>query len=379
MTAPPLRILHLEDDDGDAELVRRKLKAEGLDCELRRARSEAEFSAALAEGGYDLVISDFAIPGYGGMEALRLSKETQPGVPFIFVSGTIGEDAAVETLLNGATDYILKTSSMKRLVPALRRALTEASERSERRSLEERYRQAQRMESIGRLAGGVAHDFNNLLTAILGFSGFVSESLEPADPRREDLAEVRKAAERAMSLTRQLLAFSRRQVLEPRVLDLNEVVADIERLLRRVIGADVALETRLAPGLWNVVADRGQMEQVLMNLAVNARDAMPGGGRIVIGTENVELDAAFAAGHPSVTPGPHARVWLSDDGTGMDAATRARIFEPFFTTKGPEKGTGLGLATVYGIVKQSGGSIWVESEPGSGTRFDVYLPRAEGA
>jgi PAS domain S-box-containing protein len=243
----------------------------------------------------------------------------------------------------------------------------------ERRSLEEQVRLAQRMESIGRLAGGVAHDFNNLLTVILSQVEFLTGSSRDQDA--DELGQIRAAAERAAELTRQLLAFARKQMVEPKVFDLNDLVARVDKLLRRVIGEDVLLSVIQSPDRGLVRADPGQIEQVLVNLVVNARDAMENGGRLTIETANAELGVEYAAAHPGVLPGPYVMVSVSDTGIGMNATILERIFEPFFTTKGPGKGTGLGLATCYGIVKQSGGSIFVYSEPGKGTTFKVYLPR----
>ena len=245
------------------------------------------------------------------------------------------------------------------------------------KSLEEQVRQAQRLEAVGRLAGGVAHDFNNILTAITGYTELLLEDFRGQDPRRADLEEIRAAAQRAAALTGQLLAFSRKQVLQPRILDLNEVVRGLEKMLRRLIGEDVVLEFAPGADLWAVRADPGQIEQVILNLAVNARDAMPHGGRLTVETANVELDGEDARRHADLVPGAYVRVTVSDTGTGMDADTAAHIFEPFFTTKEVGKGTGLGLATVHGIVSQSGGHITVESESGRGATFQVYLPRVE--
>ena len=246
---------------------------------------------------------------------------------------------------------------------------------TEQRHLEEQFRQSQKMEAVGQLAGGIAHDFNNLLTAILGNTQLLLRDLPAGDTKRGDVEEIRKASERAASLTRQLLAYSRRQMLQPVVLDLNVVVAEMDKLLRRLIGEHIALATVLAPDLGRVRADPNQIEQVIVNLAINARDAMPSGGKLTIETANIDLDDAFTQSHLGSIPGPYTMVAVTDTGTGMDATVRAHLFEPFFTTKEVGKGTGLGLATAYGIVKQSGGYISVYSEPGHGSSFKIYLPR----
>jgi len=255
-----------------------------------------------------------------------------------------------------------------------------ATEITERKRLEEQLLQSQKMEAVGQLAGGVAHDFNNILTAIVGYADLLAAEFTGTNSRHlEDLEEIRKAARRAAALTRQLLAFSRKQVLEPRIIDMNGVVMNLEKMLRSLISENISLQTHLATDLAAARADPNQLEQVIMNLAINARDAMPEGGSLTIETGNATLDEDYAAQHVSVLPGEYVMLAVTDTGCGMDEHTKARIFEPFFTTKAPGRGTGLGLSTVYGIVKQSGGNIWLYSEPNKGTTFKVYLPAVHAA
>jgi signal transduction histidine kinase/CheY-like chemotaxis protein len=266
-----------------------------------------------------------------------------------------------------------RTADYKKALEDLR------GEMHRREDLEQQLIQSQKMEAIGRLAGGVAHDFNNLLTVILGYSEMLREHLKADQVGSDYVAEVMQASERASGLTNQLLAFSRRQVSVPQIVDLNDLVRKIDKMLRRIIGEDVRLDIRLAPALPAVEVDPGHIDQVIMNLAVNSRDAMPDGGRLVIETAHVDLTGQYAASHVTPAPGSYALLTVSDTGMGMDADTRARIFEPFFTTKELGKGTGLGLSIVYGIVKQNGGEILVYSEPGQGTVFKIYVPAARGS
>jgi signal transduction histidine kinase len=376
----PLNFLLVEDSPDDAELIVRELKRQGFRPNVLRVQSGAELERALADPSWDLVVSDHNLPGFSSRDALRVVKTLAPDLPFIVVSGSIGEEYAVEAMRSGASDFVVKTK-LDRLAPAVERELREAAQRAEQRRVEaalaeteERFRQAQKLEAIGRLAGGVAHDFNNLLTAILGFSDLVLTATPDGDPRRSDLEQIKLAGTRAVDLTRQLLAFSRRQVVDHQVLDIGVIVADVVRLLQRVIGEDIRIETSLEPGAWPVLADRTQIEQILMNLAVNARDAMTAGGTLRIGVENVEITPRTGPAVPA-PPGAYVLLTVADTGHGIPEDVRPRIFEPFFTTKEPGRGTGLGLSTVYGIVNQSGGVICLDSIVHQGTTFRIYLPR----
>src|SRR5947208_1229841 len=290
-----LHILFVDDSADDVQLEQFELRQGGLAFTAKRVERQPDLVEALGEFRPDLIISDDSMPEINGSTALRIAHAACPEVPFIFVSGTIGEERAIESLKSGATDYVVK-DRIAGLVVRVRRALKEVMDREQRRMLEEQFRQAQKMEAVGRLAGGVAHDFNNLLTVIIGYSETMLTRFPPGDPMQEDLREVLNAGQRAASLTRQLLAFSRKQVTTPVVINLNSAVSEMEKMLRRLIGEDIELNTSLDPSLGSVKADATQIEQVIANLAVNARDAMPDGGKLTIETANVTLDEAVVLG-----------------------------------------------------------------------------------
>ena len=504
--AREVRVLHLEDSPVDVTLVQETLERERLRCRFEVVATRDAFEKALASQTFDVILSDFALPRFDGLTALKIAGERAPDTPFILVSGAIGEEAAIVCLRSGATDYVLK-HRLGRLGPAVARALQEAEHRRTRREAEvalareqhflravlesmqtglvacdangvltvfnraareihgvpadapladlldkhfqlyrgdgvtpirrqdlplprilrgegvedaealvivkgqtprrvqvagravvdaqgrpmgavvalhdiseehrltDQLRQSQKMEAIGRLAGGLANDFNNLLTAIIGYGQLLRNRLDPGAAGLRDADEILRAAERAAVLTRQLLAFSQQQVLQPRVLDLNEIVTDMDNLLRRLIGKDVDLRSAPAADLGQVMVDSGQIEQVILNLVLNARDAMPKGGKLTIETANVDMDESDVQSRVGLRPGPYIMLAVSDTGVGMTPEVVARVFEPFFTTKAVGRGTGLGLSTVHGIVKQSGGHVEIYTEPGRGSTFKVYLPR----
>lgn len=376
MATEELRILFVEDSCQDTELEERVLRKGGLAFRSMRVETREALVQVLGDFQPNVVISDYTLPKLDGLSALQIVREADAEVPFIFVSGTLGEERAVASLKDGATDYFIK-GRLQGLVHGVERALQQVRERAERRRLEAELRQSQKMETVGRLAGGVAHEFNNLLTVITGYTQLVRERLRPQDPSHADLGQVEKAGELAASLVQQLLAFSRKQVLQPRLLDLNVVVLDMVKMLRHIIKERIELEGHLNLKYGRVLLDRGQVEQVILNLALNARDAMPQGGKLAIETADIDLDRAHVEANPDATSGPHVMLGVSDTGCGMTDLVRSHLFEPFFTTKAPGKGTGLGLSTVYGIVRQSGGSISVASEPGKGTSFKIYFPRVD--
>jgi signal transduction histidine kinase len=317
------------------------------------------------------------MPQFSGLRALELLKQ-RPGleIPFIIVSGTIGEEMAVLAMQQGASDYLLK-DRIARLGSAVRRALQEVEERKERKRLEAQFIESQKMEVVGQLAAGVAHDFNNVLGIIMGYSDLLRQELGPDFPLRKYLEEISHATKRAAGLTRQLLIFSRKQAVQPGILDLNKVIRDTETMLRRLIDENIEMKIIYGTGIGTINADAGHIWQVLMNLVVNARDAMPNGGRLTIESGRATLGLAKARDGSAVGPGDYVLLTITDSGIGMSDEVKARIFEAFFTTKPAGKGTGLGLATCQVIVRQCGGHIDVFSQPGGGTTFKIYFPRTE--
>jgi signal transduction histidine kinase len=372
----PIRVLIVEDSEDDAALLLLLLRQAGYEVESERVDSPDGLAQAL-NNKWDLVISDHSMPNFSGSEALKMVREQNVEMPFIFVSGTIGEDVATEAMRVGARDYVMKTN-LKRLVPAVQRELQEAEDRRERKRLEQHVHQLQRFEAIGRLAGGVAHDFNNIVGAILGWAELGCDEAQPQTRLHDRFQKIREQSLRAGKLTSQLLAFGRKQLLQPRKVNLNVLVQDEMNLLRRVIGENIEILVHADAELRVTMADPTQVEQVIMNLCLNAGDAMAKGGQLLIETKNVEIGDEYCSHHAYGQPGGYVLLSVSDTGIGMDAATVEHIFEPFFTTKELGKGTGLGLATVYGIVKQHGGFIYVYSEVGKGTTFRVYLKAQTG-
>ena len=410
-----LKILLLEDSDLDTELLGAVLDDLGHPYTIDRVMTEPDFTAAAASGRHHLILADYVLPTFDGLSALAIARAQCPGTPFVFVSGTLGEDVAVEALKRGATDYVTK-QRLDRLPRTIMRALAEArahAEReralqelrdlnatlearvkartsdlaaanaelhrqiAERERVEEALRQAQRLEAVGQLTSGVAHDFNNLLTVISGNIEFLERAI-PDERSQRRLQMMRGAADRGARLTAQLLAFSRRQRLEPTPVELNQTVASMRDLLQSSIGGAVRIEMMLQADLWSALVDATQIELVILNLAINARDAMAVGGCLTIETANVTLSQAPSRPEEPA-PGEYVMLAVSDTGTGISPEVLARVFEPFFTTKAVDKGSGLGLAQVYGFVKQSGGGVRIDTRVGEGTSVRIYLPRAEPA
>jgi signal transduction histidine kinase/ActR/RegA family two-component response regulator len=371
----PLRVLIVSDREGDALQLIDALRESGYIPSSARVDTAAALREALAHR-WDLILATDESARLTTLAALEILRETGADVPLVAISERAPEESVLEVLKAGAADYITR-NHLSRLGVTVSRELTQAEGRRERSRLEQQFRQAQKMEAVGRLAGGVAHDFNNLLTVITGYAELLLGGGDLETAQRTALREIQRAAERGGALTHQLLAFSRGQPFTPRTVQLNTLIVHMEKMLSRLIGEDVELITVAAAEPATVRTDPGQLEQVVMNMVVNARDAMPGGGKLIVETANAQVDQTYAGPSVDLKPGAYVVLAISDTGMGMDPGTITHLFEPFFTTKAPGKGTGLGLATAYGIVKQSGGAISVYSELGQGTTVKIYLPSAE--
>lgn len=374
-----VKILHLEDNARDAALLQDLLAEQGFDCAITRVETEKDFHHHLRSEEFDVVISDFTIPSYNGMQALDMSHDLRPDTPFVFFSGTIGEEVAVESLQRGATDYVLK-SKVHRLVPAIRRALVVGEERLRRKQAEQEQERlsaqllrTQRLESIGTLAGGIAHDLNNVLGPILLSVQLIRKKVaEESVTKLLDVVEA--AANRGADMVKQVLTFARGVEGQRSVLDIGRLIEEISKIAQTTFPKSIQTVTDVPEDLWRVSADATQMYQVVMNLCVNARDAMAAGGTLRVSAENMILDDQYAQMNAEAKAGPHIVIKVSDTGAGIPRQIIERIFDPFFTTKEVGKGTGLGLSTVQTIVKNHHGFIRVYSESGRGTSFNLFLP-----
>lgn len=374
--ATPLRILLVEDSEDDAELLLRELRRGGLDPIFTRVETPEAMTAAL-EQAWDVVVSDWGMPHFSALRALALLQEMKRDLPFLIVSGTVGEETAVAAMQAGAHDFMAK-GRLTRLIPAITREMREAAGRAQRRLIEQQLRQTQKMDAMGQLTGGIAHDFNNLLGVIVANADLLLEALRGNAEQAELATEILNSAIHGAELTHRLLAFARQQPLDSQVVDLNAHLPGVITILRRTLGEGVAITTRLTEGLWETRIDPSQVQDALLNLAINARDAMPNGGALTVETANVHLDADYAALHSEVVPGEYVMLTMTDTGTGMPPEVIERAMEPFFTTKELGKGTGLGLSMVYGFAKQAGGHLNIYSDVGVGTTIRLYLPRAIG-
>lgn len=369
-----IRILYLEDSTLDADLVRCVMEQGGLQCDITVIPSKSSFETSLAQQQFELILCDHGIPGYDGFSALGCAQKIQPLTPVIMLSGMFDDAQAVESLKNGATDYILK-QRLARLVPAIRRALFEAEERAEKKKLEADFLRAQRMDSMGALAGGIAHDLNNALTPVL-MSVELLKNCDNNAVRQKLLDLIASSAQRATGMVKQILGFARgRHGTGP--VQVSHLVREMAKIVQDTFPKSIVLSVNSGgQGLWQIHSDATELHQVLLNLCVNARDAMPNGGRLTLFTQNVRLDQESAA-QLKAKLGPHVLISVEDTGSGIPSDVLPRVFEPFFTTKLPDKGTGLGLSTVASIVKHLGGGIHVETELGRGTKFNIYLPAIE--
>jgi signal transduction histidine kinase len=374
-----IRVLLIEDNPGDARLVEEMFKEVGANqFVVKHVEGIGQGLASLAEELFQIILLDLSLPDGYGLGTHQRIQSAASHIPIVILTGLDDERVALQAVQEGAQDYLVKGQmNSTLLIRSIRYAIERKRASKEKEDLEQQLRQSQKMEAIGRLAGGIAHDFNNLLTVISGNAELFFYELQQDNPLRTYIEDIKQASERGAELIRQLLAFSRHQIMEMKILDINLLLKNLNKMLNRIIGDDVELVTVFKEDLGKVKVDEGQIMQVIMNLTVNARDAMPGGGKLTVETTNVILDEIYCETHKEVTPGRYVMLSVSDTGQGMTPKVKEQIFEPFFTTKEMGKGTGLGLSTVYGIVKQSGGHIQVYSEVGWGTTFKIYLPRID--
>lgn len=370
-----MKILHLEDNVRDADLIHFEFLSKLPECEVDVVSTREEFEARLAAGP-DLILSDFNMPQFNGLEALRIAREKRPEVPFIFLSGTIGEERAIEALRAGASDYVIKDRP-RRLLAAIERALNDAALARERRAAEEQMHRVQRLENIGMLAAGIAHDFNNVLAPVLmGIPLLRMRYPEAADQRL--FANMESSAQRGAGLVKQIMGFAHGVAGEPQLVQARHLMADLVGILEQTMPKNVQVEADFARDLWPIKTNPTQLHQILLNLCVNARDAMPQGGVLSLRASNRTLDAMAAAAVPQIRPGPFVQLEVADTGTGIPPEIMQKIWDPFFTTKGEGKGTGLGLATVRGLVHSHQGAITLQTQPGRGTTFEILLPAFPG-
>jgi signal transduction histidine kinase len=372
----PLQVIHIEDSRADQELVGTLLSNGGIDCSIQWVTNRDEFVAALEAMPVDLILSDCSLPQFHGVEALEIARATRPDVPFIFVSGTIGEEAAVDSLQHGATDYVLK-GGLSRLVPAVRRAVAEAESRASRLALEAQLRQARKLETIGTLLGGIAHDFRNVLQILKLNLDLLPLVAEEPDQVRHIADQMERTIDRGSNMMKEILVFARKTDAHIELIDLAARLNEVKDYFLTSLPANVELRLQLTDGVPPILADPSQFDRMISNLIGNAIDAMPSGGEILIGLDLACFDSVHAQSWHA-GDSAYVRVRVADNGLGMDEALQARIFEPFFTTKPPGKGTGLGLSVVFGLMESHQGFIDLDSQPGKGTTFSLFFPVPAG-
>jgi len=373
----PLQVIHVEDSLADSALVEHLLAEAGFECEIQRVETRQELVDALKQTKCDLILSDCTLPQFHGLEALQVAHATTPNIPFIFISGTIGEETAIKSLQDGATDYVLK-HRLSRLIPAVRRALTEAEDRAARAMMESQLRQARKLETIGTLAGGLAHDFRNVLQVLKLNIELLSLNSNNPTQINQIAEQLEKAASRGGSMVEELLLFARKTEANLAQVNMAGRIQETVQMVRATLPANVNLSLHLEKNLPLVWADAGQVDRILTNLMMNARDAMPEGGDLTISTDVIRFDDISGKSW-QIKDTPYLRIRISDTGMGMDEATQTRIFEPFFTTKPVGKGTGLGLSVVFGLMEAHRGFIDLHSKPGEGSAFSLFFPLPAGA